>query len=66
MQFELINYAMIDPQEAGDSLGTVQALTQWYTARLEELIRLAPDQYWWLHRRWKDTRQKKAPRPLAA
>ena len=26
---------------------------------LEELIRVTPDQYWWLHRRWKDTRPQK-------
>jgi lauroyl/myristoyl acyltransferase len=24
---------------------------------LEECIRLAPEQYWWLHRRWKDKRE---------
>ena len=58
MRFELISYAMTDPHEAGSSLSTTGDLTQWYTTRLEELIRLAPHQYWWLHRRWKDTRPK--------
>jgi Kdo2-lipid IVA lauroyltransferase/acyltransferase len=57
MRFELINFAGIDPHEVGNSLGTVRELTQWYTSRLEDLIRETPDQYWWLHRRWKDTRQ---------
>ncbi|MEX2141844.1 MAG: lysophospholipid acyltransferase family protein [Pirellulales bacterium] len=28
-------------------------LTQWFTTVLEGLIRRAPDQYWWVHRRWK-------------
>ncbi len=65
MQFELINYAMIDPHEVGNSVGTIRSLTQWYTTRLEELIRRAPDQYWWLHRRWKDTREKKRERRAA-
>ena len=65
MHFELCNYATIDPQEVGNSVGTVRELTQWYTTRLEELIRRAPDQYWWLHRRWKDTREKK-PQKRAA
>ncbi len=40
MQFELINYAMIDPHEVGSSMSTIRELTQWYTTRLEELIRL--------------------------
>jgi Kdo2-lipid IVA lauroyltransferase/acyltransferase len=65
MRFELWNYAMTDPQEVGSSLGTVRDLTQWYTARLEELIRQTPDQYWWLHRRWKDTREKKPAKKAA-
>jgi Kdo2-lipid IVA lauroyltransferase/acyltransferase len=65
MHFELSNYAMIDPHEVGNSVGTIHELTQWYTARLEELIRRTPDQYWWLHRRWKDTREKKREKRAA-
>lgn len=65
MRFELINYRLIDPQEAGSSVGTIRELTQWYTTRLEELIRLEPGQYWWLHRRWKDTREKKREKKAA-
>lgn len=65
MQFELVNYAMIDPHEVGNSVGTIRDLTQWYTTRLEELIRATPDQYWWLHRRWKDTREKKRNKKAA-
>lgn len=66
MQFQLWNYATIDPQEVDSSVGTIHELTQWYTTRLEELIRLVPDQYWWLHRRWKDTREKKPKKKQAA
>jgi Kdo2-lipid IVA lauroyltransferase/acyltransferase len=65
MLFELNNYVMIDPHEASSSVSTVRELTQWYTTRLEELIRGAPDQYWWLHRRWKDTRAKKPEKKAA-
>jgi Kdo2-lipid IVA lauroyltransferase/acyltransferase len=65
MRFELHNYATIDPQEVGNSVGTVRDLTQWYSSRLEDLIRQAPDQYWWLHRRWKDTREKKPAKKAA-
>jgi KDO2-lipid IV(A) lauroyltransferase len=65
MHFEMANYRMIDPRETANDVGTVRELTQWYTTRLEELIRLAPDQYWWLHRRWKDTREKKREKQAA-
>jgi KDO2-lipid IV(A) lauroyltransferase len=66
MRFVLHNYAMADPQASDADLGTIGELTQWYTARLEELIRLAPDQYWWLHKRWKDTRESRKKRRQAA
>lgn len=65
MRFELWNYAMLDPQETGNSIGTVREITQWYTSRLEDMIRMSPEQYWWLHRRWKDTREKKAEKKAA-
>ncbi len=57
MRFEVDTPAWIDPQEAGNDMGTIADLTQWYTSRLEEAIRRTPGQYWWLHRRWKDTRK---------
>jgi KDO2-lipid IV(A) lauroyltransferase len=66
MRFELDNYRMFDPKDAGHSLGTIRELTQWYTGGLEELIRLNPGQYWWLHRRWKDTRPPKRQKQQAA
>jgi KDO2-lipid IV(A) lauroyltransferase len=28
-------------------------LTQWFTSVLETILRQAPEQYWWVHRRWK-------------
>jgi Kdo2-lipid IVA lauroyltransferase/acyltransferase len=35
-------------------LNSVDDLTKWYNEKLEEAIRLAPEQYWWLHRRWRE------------
>jgi KDO2-lipid IV(A) lauroyltransferase len=29
-------------------------LTQWYNDRLADAIYDFPEQYWWVHRRWKD------------
>ena len=66
MHFHLHNYAMADPKAIDGNLGTLRELTQWYTTRLEELIRRTPDQYWWLHRRWKDTRAPKPKKRQAA
>ncbi len=51
--------AIADPISMDEELENVRGLTQWYTSGLEEIIRKAPGQYWWLHRRWKDTRKKK-------
>lgn len=53
LRYEVGPVALVDPRESGFSLRTVPLLAQWYTDHLEELIRRAPDQYWWLHRRWK-------------
>ena len=48
-----------DEHDAASDVGTIHELTQWYSDHMESIIREAPEQYWWLHRRWKDTRQTK-------
>ena len=40
-------------------LKNVTALTQWYSDVLEKIVRVAPEQYWWMHRRWRDDRGPK-------
>jgi KDO2-lipid IV(A) lauroyltransferase len=66
MSFEMVTHAIADPRSKADDVATVRAMTQWYTKQLEEAIRAAPGQYWWLHRRWKDTRKKKQNEKKAA
>ncbi len=50
---------MLDPLTMPADMRTVPAVTQWYTERLEHTIRQAPEQYWWLHRRWREARPRK-------
>lgn len=50
---------VIDPRRL-TSNDPVREITQRYTAALERLIRRAPEQYFWLHRRWKSEPQKRA------
>ena len=44
---------VIDPREYANDPNAVKAITARYTAGLERLIRQHPEQYFWLHRRWK-------------
>jgi len=65
MQFEMVTHGLADPRDTPGDVGSVHELTQWYTRGLEEGIREAPEQYWWLHRRWKDMRKQRAARRAA-
>jgi KDO2-lipid IV(A) lauroyltransferase len=65
MHFHLHNYAMYDPSDKANASCSVKDMTQWYSSRLEELIAKTPDQYWWIHRRWKDTREPKKSKQAA-
>lgn len=66
LHFEMGTHAVSDPASPGFTDHGVPAMTQWYTDRLEEIVRLAPDQYWWVHRRWKDSRSASQKRRAAA
>lgn len=44
---------VIDPREYADDPNAVKRITARYTSALEKLIREHPEQYFWLHRRWK-------------
>jgi KDO2-lipid IV(A) lauroyltransferase len=62
MQFEIGSEAVADPRAGQDETANVRELTEWFTGQLENTIREAPEQYWWLHRRWKAKPAKKATR----
>lgn len=53
LAYEIDVEGAVDPGDADFPHANVLAMTEWYTQCLESLIRRAPDQYWWVHRRWK-------------
>ena len=53
LHFAMVVHAMLDPCTPGQPRGVFE-ITQWYANRMEEVVRLAPEQYWWVHRRWKE------------
>jgi KDO2-lipid IV(A) lauroyltransferase len=44
---------LIDPAKFGSTPDAIKAITQQFTSDLEHLVRRHPEQYFWLHRRWK-------------
>ncbi|MGV3607160.1 MAG: lysophospholipid acyltransferase family protein [Planctomycetaceae bacterium] len=64
MHFEFGFCGIQDPEHPTPELAGVKQLTQWYNTVLEKAIRKYPEQYWWVHRRWKaeDAPRKKQPK----
>lgn len=61
VRFRLITQDIIDAADFRTANGVTE-LTQRFTSSLEALIRRAPEQYFWVHRRWKtppDARRRK-------
>jgi KDO2-lipid IV(A) lauroyltransferase len=54
---------VIDPRDYASDPNAVRAITQRYTSALERLIREHPEQYFWLHRRWKHQPKAKGKPP---
>jgi KDO2-lipid IV(A) lauroyltransferase len=53
LKYNVIADEVILPEEYADQPNAVQAITQRFTAAMERLIMMAPEQYFWLHNRWK-------------
>lgn len=66
MQFEIGCEGIAEPDQLNSDQESVRGLTQWYNDRLESIVRRDPDQYWWVHRRWKDKPGKRWRRKPAA
>lgn len=60
-RFEIGCETVIDPLECRSS-DPLREITQQYTAALERVVRLSPEQYFWVHRRWKSVPRARAAR----
>ena len=52
-EFELGIQRIIHPREWAGQADEVTWVTQEFSKALEDVIRDGPEQYWWVHRRWK-------------
>jgi Kdo2-lipid IVA lauroyltransferase/acyltransferase len=53
MKFAIEIEDVIDPRDYGDRRDAVPAITSRFTRAIEDFARRHPEQYFWLHRRWK-------------
>lgn len=66
LHFEIGCTGVADPLDMEDDLKDVTSLTQWYNDRIGEAIYDCPEQFWWVHRRWKEKPVRKTKKRLAA
>ena len=57
---------VIDPAEFAGSSSDVRDITQRFTSALERVVRRDPEQYLWLHRRWKHQPKPRGRKARAA
>ncbi len=62
-RFEIFPQRIIHPAEWRDRDDPLRWLTQEYTAALEAMARAWPEQYFWVHRRWKHRPKGEPPAP---
>jgi len=53
LHFDMHVTEILDPLNLPHDIQNVKDITQWFTHALESGIRRCPEQYWWLHRRWR-------------
>jgi KDO2-lipid IV(A) lauroyltransferase len=57
---------VIYPEEYEKTPEGIRAITQRFTSGLEAMVRQAPEQYFWVHRRWKHAPRERKKSPIAA
>ncbi|MDG1898525.1 MAG: lysophospholipid acyltransferase family protein [Phycisphaerales bacterium] len=64
-KYELVHSDIIEPEEWRDADDPLFMISARYSHAIETLIRQAPEQYLWLHRRWKSRpRHERQGRPM--
>ena len=58
-EFELICQKIIRPEEWAHQADPLHWITREYTRALENAVRLSPEQYFWVYRRWKSQPREK-------
>lgn len=62
MKFGIETEEVIDPRDYAGRPDAVKAITERFTQAFERLVRRHPEQYFWLHRRWKHQPPVRKPR----
>jgi len=67
--YEVGTTDVIEPEDWADQHDPLYYITARYTRALELAVRMRPEQYWWMHRRWKsrprhEVKGKELPRAL--
>ncbi len=65
LRYAIVVEDVILPEDFVGNADAVRAITQRFTSALERIIRTAPEQYFWLHRRWKHQPMKRRRRSAA-
>ncbi len=52
-RYRFVHGELVEPVETGDRKRDIVETTARYTAEIEKVIRAYPDQWMWIHRRWK-------------
>lgn len=66
MTYEIVAEDAIEPTEYSSRPDAAKALTQRFTSSIERLVRRHPEQYFWLHRRWKHQPPVRKSKAVAA
>jgi KDO2-lipid IV(A) lauroyltransferase len=66
LRYAVLVEDVIYPEDFASAPDAVKQITQRFTAALERLVRRYPEQYFWLHRRWKHQPLTRAKKQAAA
>ncbi len=64
-RYEIGTEEVIDPRDP-ELAGDIRAIAERYTQALERIVRRNPEQYFWVHRRWKSQPARKREQARAA